>query len=375
MLKSMIKNFAPVLLTEIVSVAVGKTCEIFQPQCAEALAHLTSTVECPASTPVQDNSNLAVSEEQPANSSHTDCAAVSPPSAPTMEQLLITVVQTREELIKGSSLGVDLISIQKFASTSVPLVSAPLSPVAEAVVGTAVQDGLNKHRAETNQPVLCPMLDSAEFSFSLTPTITPAEPAPEIQARDESHKEHPEPIREVDFVVGTASLVSPAEPAPLAEVQARVDLNEESSTETDPASTGKPPSAVVSAFSAPVTPPTETVVSTTMTKQLVAIMQPTSNTVTKSAGVSPHSAPLKSITPPDNTDVKDRASLQKDPTPSTAPTFASVPLTAPDEPVDTTTMNSDIKMTQERRALGFFSWLLQHSVVVLHLLTYIIVFA
>ncbi len=73
-LKKMLGNFEPALLTEIVSVAVKKICEVFQPQNAEELV----PVEGPAMMPVQHHLNLVVTGEQP-----TTCSDVeSPPSAP-----------------------------------------------------------------------------------------------------------------------------------------------------------------------------------------------------------------------------------------------------------------------------------------------------
>ncbi|XP_034545774.1 uncharacterized protein LOC117817275 isoform X2 [Notolabrus celidotus] len=72
-----IEAFSPVLLNDIVEVAVGQICEMFQSQSCEEPVHLTSTVDPPASTPVQDQFNWALTEE--GTSSDEDSAAVSPP--------------------------------------------------------------------------------------------------------------------------------------------------------------------------------------------------------------------------------------------------------------------------------------------------------
>ncbi|XP_049898379.1 uncharacterized protein LOC126389004 [Epinephelus moara] len=96
-----IKRFAPVLLSEIVEVAVGQISGMFQPQSPKATAHLTPTVEPAATTPIQEDLNLAVTEKLLTTSLEINSVVVStPPPFPTppADPPSIPDVEAREDI-------------------------------------------------------------------------------------------------------------------------------------------------------------------------------------------------------------------------------------------------------------------------------------
>ncbi|XP_049897818.1 proteoglycan 4-like [Epinephelus moara] len=207
-----IKRFAPVLLSEIVEVAVGQISGMFQPQSPKATAHLTPTVEPAATTPIQEDLNLAVTEGLLTTSPEINSVVVStPPPFPTppAEPPSITDVEARENEndeptrdphpavvpptkahpapfvtdvearvaeTEEPCLEKDPKLSREPASVVSPALPAPLTHPAEPVIITTVKGGSTTSPAETKQPTSSPVTSSAEVSPPPAPQTSPTEP-------------------------------------------------------------------------------------------------------------------------------------------------------------------------------------------------------
>ncbi|KAL7394880.1 hypothetical protein ABVT39_006170 [Epinephelus coioides] len=247
-----IKSFAPVLLSEIAEVAVGQISGMFQPQSPKATAHLTPTVEPAATTPVQEDLNLAVTEELLTTSPEINSVVVSTPPAdppsipdvearedvddtpclendqeptgvvssspsPPAEPLFVTearVAETEEPCLEK-----DPKLTREPASVVSPALPAPLTHPAEPVIITTVKGGSTTSPAETKQPTSSPVTSSAEVSPPPAPQTSPTEPhITDVQDKGDTNErpnleEGQKPTREPASAssVSSAPLTAPPE--------------------------------------------------------------------------------------------------------------------------------------------------------------------
>ncbi|KAG7214632.1 hypothetical protein INR49_010524 [Caranx melampygus] len=191
-LVSSIRNFSPVLLTEIADVAVRHICEMFEPRSPELLAPLKAEVQ-------------TISEEQQISSPEINSAVVESPLVFPAEPA--AKIQVREDSSAESSLDLDpKPSSEADSATLTNQLSPPAEPAAE---NQAREDGKDEATLE--------MDNSTELDTfaAVTPLLSsPAEPAAEVLDGNRGPNLEMDNSTELDtFAAVTPLLSSPAEPA------------------------------------------------------------------------------------------------------------------------------------------------------------------
>ncbi|XP_071314238.1 mucin-16-like [Trachinotus anak] len=229
-----IKNFAPVLLSEIADVATRQICELFQPQSPKVPSLLTPVVEPPATT-------SAAVKTLPAH-----------PAVPASN----TKVQARDAGSSGSSQVKNPKSSETTNTvTNTVTVTVPLTPSAEPASKIQTREDFTEEHNLEKSPKL-----SAEPDTAAVKTLShPAVPASisKVQAKEAgssgpSQVKNPKSSKKEDFAVIKVTLTPPAEPA--SKIQTREDFTEEHSLETSPKLSTEPETAVVKTLSHPAVP-------------------------------------------------------------------------------------------------------------------------